>query len=194
MIEQILIFIGGWAMLRSFFCTIIHDGKNDHSKIGGNMTSMINGFIMIFGALFLNPSTILSLNISYNIVDFINASLTFKIHHIAVILCDILILNNVRIQNHAMFAFAMIELSNYYIWLYYHKIHYFNFKPTSEDIKKQLICYTTFRTFGFCYGIWMCCAYSLVYEFILVILVGIGSVFWGVGMHKKYQSLRKRKY
>ena len=74
-IEKILIFIGGWAMLRSFFCTIMHDGQRDHSKIGGNMTSIINGFIMIFGVILLDIPTILLLNISYNIIDFISRAI-----------------------------------------------------------------------------------------------------------------------
>lgn len=165
------------------------------SKIAGNITSIINGVLLILSPFIiwmvddkkLALLTIIQLNIAYNIVDFVNASIIYKIHHSIVFVCDYLIIRqeSLSIQLCCMTIYSLIELSNVFVWKYYHAIHYNGFKPTIQDIKIQLLWFGVFRIIAAIIGFVLCVMFELWIELSVLMLINIGSVFWGYGMYKK---------
>jgi len=198
---QILSFICLWYGLKSLFSCLLQDHPAV-VKIAGNITSMINGTILIIAPILIfimeekfqygreTVQLILSINIAYNIVDFMIMTMVFKLHHIGVIICDWLIFfqPEFQIQMMYMIIFSLIELSNYYIWKYYHKIHYKKFKPSNTDIKIQLIWFVFFRIIAVILGLVLSLSNQLYYELTAFILVIIGSFIWGYGMYKKIKN------
>lgn len=193
---QLLAFIAGFQGLKSALQCLLQD-KNGASKIAGNITSVINGVILIFTPFIIigfghdTLNVILRLNIAYNLVDFMDASIVYKLHHTGVFLCDYLIsqLQNPDVQLLCMTVYSLIEISNIFVWLYYHRIHYNGFKPTRGHILVQLLWFGGFRLLSFILGFVLCWTHKLIGEVIVLLLLSIGSVFWTHGMYKKLSHL-----
>jgi hypothetical protein len=189
---QLLAFIAIFQGLKSALQCLLQD-KSHASKIAGNITSVINGLILIFNPFIImgfghdSLNVILRLNVAYNLVDFIDASTVYKLHHTGVFVCDYLISQHQKpdAQLLCMTVYSLIEISNIFIWIYYHQIHYSGFKPTHNHILIQLLWFGGFRLLGFTLGFIICWNYGLIGEAIVLILLSVGSVFWTYGMYKK---------
>lgn len=189
---QLLAFIAIFQGLKSALQCLLQD-KSHAAKIAGNITSVINGVILIFTPFIIvgvehdSLNVILRLNVAYNLVDFIDASIFYKLHHTGVFVCDYLISQHQKsdVQLLCMTVYSLIEISNIFVWIYYHRIHYSGFKPTRNHILIQLLWFGGFRLLGFTVGFIVCCNHGLVGEAIVLILLGVGSVFWTYGMYKK---------
>lgn len=195
---HLLAFIAIWYGLKSALECILQEYKNS-SKIAGNITSIINGSLMILSPIImlgfeeifncgvLALEILIQLNAAYNAVDFVNASITYKIHHVGVFICDYLILTqqSFQIQLWLMITYSMVELSNIFVWSYYHKIQAYNFKPSTYDIKIQLAWFASFRGLALCLAVIGWLKFNILTEFITFLIVSIGAVYWSYGMYKK---------
>lgn len=189
---RLLAFVSILYGLKSAFTCFLQD-KPNAIKISGNITSIMNGFMLILAPsimmLFGNDvlPIILDLNIAYNVVDFINASLMYRLHHIGVFICDYLIYTQpiTIVRNYCMIIYALIETSNIFIWINYHKIQSYDFKPETADIKLQLYWFAGFRIITSMLMLILSWQFVLLLEFLVFCLINIGSVFWGIGMYKK---------
>jgi hypothetical protein len=189
---RLLAFVSIWYGLKSLISCLLQDKPNAF-KIAGNITSMLNGFMLIISPLLIRNGyydilpIILDLNIAYNIVDFINTSLMYRLHHIGVFICDYLIWTQPIeiIRYPCMCIYSLIEMSNIFVWINYHKIQSYNFKPKSSDIKLQLCWFAGFRISATILMIILSWEYALLNELIVFALLSVGTVFWGYGMYKK---------
>lgn len=189
---QLLAFISIWYGLKSAFVCLLQDRPNA-LKIGGNITSVLNGILLILSPIIItifgndNLQTILNLNIAYNIVDFINASTTYQLHHIGVFICDYLIWTQPLqiVRDWCMIIYTLIEISNVFIWINYHKIQAYDYKPSASDIRLQLCWFGGFRIIASLLMVILCWQFNLLIEFIIFGLMSIGTIFWGFGMYKK---------
>jgi hypothetical protein len=189
---KLLAFIAIFQGLKTALQCLLQD-KSHAEKIAGNITSVINGVILIFSPFIIiefgydSLNVILQLNVAYNLVDFIHTSIFYKLHHTGVFICDYLISQNQKpeVQLLCMNVYSLIEISDIFVWVYYHRIHYSGFKPTRNHILIQLLWFGGFRLLGFTLGFMVCCNHGLIGEAIVLILLSVGSVFWTYGMYKK---------
>ncbi len=184
---RILAFVAIVHLIRTFLRCIFQDRKNS-DKIAGNITSVINGTMLIFAPLFMNfMQLILDFNIAYNLVDIVNASIVFKLHHIGVFIIDYLIMNlNTETEKYySMVVYSLIEISNIFVWFYYHKIQLYSYKLTTNEQKFQLVWFAGFRSLASIIMLYLCYSFRLITELAVFSLVIIGSVFWTYGMYKK---------
>lgn len=184
---RILAFIAIIQAIKTFLSCLYH-----HSyKIAGNITSVINGIILIITPLLLEYNllqVIIDFNVAYNLVDMVNASTVFRVHHIAVLIADYLILalKTTDEQFYIMTVYSLIEMSNIFVWYFYHKIQLESYKLSRNDMKIQLYWFAGFRVIASILMVNVCYYYSLYVELSIFMLVIAGSIFWSYGMYKKF--------
>jgi hypothetical protein len=199
-----LLFATFWLFYRTY-CQYYYGKRTTHEKarkIGGNVTSITNGMIIIVSPLLITAiqyiiqnedlsiefiQNLILLNVAYLLVDVIDATLTFRLHHLVVFACDIVLYNldEYHTTLAAMTIFSVVEMSNIFIWLYYHRIQYKETYPTDKELLVQLVWFGLLRTTAWIMSFWFAINYGVYSAFVLVSIVAGFSIIWGVGIFKK---------
>lgn len=171
-------------------------------KISGNISSTISGFSIIllpFLMMLIQVITgdnayviyvtryMLLMNISYNLVDSIDATLTFRLHHVLVI-AGVCVAYNIVQYNRLldnMIIYSLTELSNVFIWWFYHRIQTTNKYPTSNELVIQLNWYVLLRTVAFILAIQYTNKYWIFDIITVYTIVVMFSTHWAYALYKK---------
>lgn len=163
-------------------------------KLGNNISSITNGVIIMFLPLILLQSeyvgrSILLISMSYNIIDALEASFVYRLHHLFVTVAIYYSYNIKSVEQLyvATIIYSLTEISNIWIWAFYHKLHQ-SHKLSVNELKLQLLWFYAFRTIAFGVSILYTLEYQTYSMLIIYTTVMLFTTYWAVGIFKKIKA------
>lgn len=161
-------------------------------KITVNLTATINGIMMIISPILfyvIGVKCIIIANLCHLFLDLPIVNWSFTFHHIVVIICDFMILGaEIDEQYKALILYSLIEISNIFLWLNYHRVKLGD-KLSLGDLVVELLWFLLFRSAAFVLSLKYAILYEFYSGFIACIIICSMSVLWAIGLVKKIQNL-----